>query len=497
VTTLARNDLSQALAQVRRLAARRASLSAAYWLGLSTLVVCLVATAHPQYSESVVGAILIIAASWFPALLWIQKKMGGFPIFPVFALTYTWTFGLPLIYEHPIVTLFRADDQLFAAFSVAGFLLIATAVWYFVREQKTKIPRRCLAMRERGADIIFLGVLFVAIGFTAVVNGGWLDISSGFYSIFRSIILALQGLACFALSYRLGRGELRGPKKLVFKVLMATAVIVSLPPLLMINSMSLVALAAFGYVSGSGKVPWISFTAAIALFGFLQLGKAEMRDHYWGDSDQGPVQPLEYLSFFKEWLSTSFDQLTVPVNRNEDEKHSLIERASLMQLLLYEQTLSSSVPFMFGETYAIVPELLIPRIFYPERATTHEGTYRLNIHYGFQTREQTETTTLGFGLLNEAYANFGLAGMAMLAFALGGFYGWIERWAAVVPLLSARGLFAITVASFSFQTEFAAGVYAAALLQATVALLLLSIFTMQKQANAPRLGTQVPLAVPT
>jgi len=85
----------------------------------------------------------------------------------------------------------------------------------------------------------------------------------------------------------------------------------------------------------------------------------------------------------------------------------------------------------------------------------------------------------------------------MLAFALGGFYGWIERWAAVVPLLSARGLFAITVASFSFQTEFAAGVYAAALLQATVALLVLSIFTMQKQVNAPALGAQVPLAVPT
>jgi hypothetical protein len=496
VTTLARNDLSQTLAQVRRLAVRRASLSAAYWLGLGILVVCLIATAHPQYSESLVGAILIIAASWFPALLWIQKKMGGFPIFPVFALTYTWTFGLPLIYEHPIVTLFRADDQLFAAFSVTGFLLMATVVWYFVRQQRTKIPRRCFAMRERGADIIFLSVLLVSIGFTAAVNGGWLNVSSGIYSIFRSIILALQGLACFALSYRLGRGELRGPKKVIFKVLMATVVIVSLPPLLMINSMSLVALAAFGYVSGSGKVPWISFTAAIAAFGLLQLGKAEMRDHYWGDADQGPVQPMEYPAFFKEWLSTSFDQLSAPVSRDEDEKHSLLERASLMQLLLYEQTLSSTVPFMSGETYMIVPQLLIPRIFYPERAATHEGTYRLNIHYGFQTREQTETTTLGFGLLNEAYANFGLAGMAMLAIALGGFYGWIERWAAVVPLLSARGLFAITVASFSFQTEFAAGVYAAALLQATCGVLLLSVFTMQKRANTSAAGTQMPSAVP-
>src|SRR5205807_10056325 len=97
----------------------------------------------------------------------------------------------------------------------------------------------------------------------------------------------------------------------------------------------------------------------------------------------------------------------------------------------------------------------------------------------------------------EAYANFGLTGMAMLAIVLGGLYGWIERWAAVVPLLSARGLFAITVASFSFQTEFAAGVYAAALSQATCGVLLLAAFTMQKRANALAAGAQIPSAAPT
>src|SRR5260370_13767802 len=141
-----------------------------------------------------------------------------------------------------------------------------------------------------------------------------------------------------------------------------------------------------------------------------------------------------------------------------------------MQLFLYEQILSGSVPFMYGDTYVIVPQLLIPRIFYPEKPTTHEGTYRLNIHYGFQTREQTETTTLGFGLLNESYANFGLIGMALLAVTMWAYYGWVERWASAVPLLSLRGLFAITVASFSFQTEFSAAVYCVVLMQAFVVL---------------------------
>jgi len=66
---------------------------------------------------------------------------------------------------------------------------------------------------------------------------------------------------------------------------------------------------------------------------------------------------------------------------------------------------------------------------------------------------------------------------------MGAYYGWVEGWAAAVPLLSLRGLFAITVASFSFQTEFAAGVYAAALFQSLVALLGLSMVVVRKNRN--------------
>jgi hypothetical protein len=250
-----------------------------------------------------------------------------------------------------------------------------------------------------------------------------------------------------------------------------------------VNSMGIVALAAFGYVSGGGKVPWLSFAAAVLLFGFLQMGKAEMRERYWGDADQGPVQPTAYPAFFGEWISASWDELVATRKGLEEEKASIIERASLMQLLLYEQTLSSQLPFLYGDTYFIVPELMIPRILYPEKPTTHEGTYRLNIHYGFQTREQTETTTLGFGLLNEAYANFGLVGMALLAITLGSYYGMVEQWAAAVPLLSFRGLCAVVVASYSFQTEFAAGVYAAALFQAMFPLAALCFLIMRFQRN--------------
>jgi hypothetical protein len=459
---------------------------AAYWFALSTLVVVVVFTAHAQYPESALGAALIIAAAWLPAFIWIRKEMGGLPIFPVFAVTYTWTFGLPLLYEHPIVKIFEATDQLFAAFTVAGFLLVATLVWYFVRSKHARPPTRCLLMRESGADGIFFLILATTILFTIVTNESTLNLAPGVFSILRAIILAIEALACVVLSFRLGTGQLKGLRAAIFKLLLLILVIVSLPCLLMINSMAIVALAAFGYVSGSGKVPWISFAAGILLFALLHVGKAEMRNRYWGDEDQGPVQLAEYPAFFTEWVTTSLDNLNSSVAKEENE-HTLLERSSLMQILLYEQTLSAQLPFLFGDTYVILPALLIPRIFYPDKPAAHEGTFRLNIHYGFQTREQTETTTIGFGLLNEAYANFGLAGMGILAIVSGAFYGSVERWAAEAPLLSFRGLFAIIVASYSFQTEFAAGVYVAALFQSTIALLGLSLLILRFGRNPMRI----------
>ncbi len=468
---------------LRGLVRRRLGMMAAYWIGLLALIAVVLATAHPQYTESAIGAALIIAAAWTPAWLWIKKGLGGLPIFPMFALTYTWTYGLPLLYEHPIVKIFEATDQLFAAFWVTGFLVLSTIVWLGARKLRVRPPGFCLSMRESGADDIFFVILVASIMFMISVNGAWLNLPAGIYSIIRAVMLAVEALACFALSYRLGTRELTGLKSIVFKILLPILVLVSLPPLEMISSMAIVALAAFGYVSGSGKVPWISFVLAIAAFAFLHLGKAEMRERYWADADQGPVQPAAYPAFFREWISTSIDEIGAPESDIDEEKHSLIERASLMQLFLYERILSGSVPLMCGDTYAIVPQLLIPRIFYPDKPTSHEGTYRLNIHYGFQTREQTETTTLGFGLLNESYANFGFVGIALLAITMGLYYGGVERWAAAAPLLSLRGLFAIIVASFSFQTEFAAGVYAAALFQAVVVLTGLSIFIMRRRSN--------------
>jgi hypothetical protein len=448
------------------------------------LTVALVLTAHPQNWESTVGAAMIIAAGCLPSAIWILKGLGGLPVFPLFAMMHVWAFGIPLLYEHPIVTRFEPERQFFAALSVTGFLVLGTIVWHQMRLRVPKQPPKCFGLESKTAEAVFLLVLVVSIVYTIALIAGWLSfIPSEVFGIIRSVMLALQALSCFVLSYRLGSGELKAGQAWLFKVLFIAFILVGLPTLYLVTPISLIGIATLGYISASGRMPWILLIVTGLGISFLHAGKGDMRAQYWGEAAEPAIEPWEYPVFFGEWMSSSIDSLFGNIPDEDEKSTSIVERSSLMQLLLYEQEMSPDhIPFMWGDTYIIVPELLIPRIVYPTRATSHEGTYRLNINYGFQSREDTENTTIGWGLLNESYANFGLLGMAGLAVVLGAFYGYVEGLALAVPLLSLRGLFVVLVACYAFQVEFSAGVWVTALFQSTVALLGLSVLLMKSRS---------------
>jgi hypothetical protein len=448
---------------------------------VAVFVAVTICTAHPQNFESALGGTLVIVAGCLPCAIWTLKQLGGLPVFPVFALTHIWAFGVPLLYEHPIVIRFLPEEQFLAAISVTGFLLLATLVWHQTRRKPAKSIRQCLSLESRMAETVFLVVLGAGIVFALAANGGWLTFVPGeVFSIIRAVMMALEALSCFVLSHRLGARELGGGQGWLFKALLFCLVVATLPTLYMITGISLVAIAVLGYVSASGKVPWMLIIGFALVLTFLHAGKSDIRQQYWEEEAEGTIQPWDYPVLFGKWATASVEGLWGNIPDEDERGQSMLERSSLLQLLIFEQDCASrGLPFMYGETYVIVPELLIPRIFFPGKPEAHAGTHRLNVYYGFQTEEESEHTTLGFGLLNESFANFGYVGMAMLALALGAFYGYVERVALAVPLLSLRGLFVVVVACFSFQVEYAAGVWASALFQSLVALLGLAFLLMK------------------
>jgi hypothetical protein len=444
-------------------------------VGLAVVILLFVSSARPDSVEGALAAVMIAFASILPTILWIRAGAKGVPSFAMYALTHLWTFALPLVQDHPIVRLFPPEAQLVGGASVAGFLLIATVIWHRVASRKSKPPTHCLMLREYATDVLALLALTMSVIFEASILGGWLRLPPGVYPVLRAIAIAVNALSGFVLSYRLGAKSLGGMESLAFKAIIACLILVLLPSLLLVNAMSVLAILFIGYTLGARRIPWIICLATIAVFFVLHAGKAEMRTRYWKDDEDPVIQPTSYIPFIGEWAKTSLEMLLFIRSSGDTEVQSLFERAGLMHLLLLIQYMTPDVvPYLDGATYTLIPELLVPRFFNPDKIRSHEGTYLLDIHYGLQTEEATEKTTIGFGLLNEAYANFGQFGLVLLAAVVGAFYGTIERWARDMPVLSLRSLFAVLVASYAYQSEFTAGVYVAGLFQSSIALLILA-----------------------
>ncbi|MBD2345487.1 O-antigen polysaccharide polymerase Wzy [Anabaena subtropica] len=438
---------------------------------------------------SKLGAVAVTVAALWPNYLWCSGRAKGMPIFPFFALTHIWTYGLPLVTHHPTVLTYSLESQLFASLTVAGFLILGTSVWFSFVKSVPRIPKYYRALTNQKSNAFFFFILIAGVFFNVSIYGkwGWLSIlTGGLFTAVRATVLGLNALATFVLSYQLGNKELTKIQGTLFIILVFTYMITNSLGYLLVGASSSFLLAVIAFTISSKKVPIIPIVIVLVCVSLLHYGKGSMRAKYWDTTDYY-LQPWEYPTRYAEWIGYSVDYF----NKNnqgdnsptkKEKKESFLERASVIQMLLLAQTKSPDpIPYMYGETYAIIPELLVPRIFNSNKIWSHEGTSLLNIHYKRQTREQTLKTTIGWGLLAESYANFGLIGCGGLAIVLGAIYGKVSRWSINAPILSVQSLFAVIMMSFAFQSEFSAGVYVAALYQSSIILVGIAFFLMKKQ----------------
>jgi hypothetical protein len=70
----------------------------------------------------------------------------------------------------------------------------------------------------------------------------------------------------------------------------------------------------------------------------------------------------------------------------------------------------------------------------------------LNVHFGRQDLEATLTTYIAWGLLPEAYGNFGaITGSVILAIFMGVLFAWIENLTARKLLVSMEGFLSLSL----------------------------------------------------
>jgi len=433
---------------------------------------------------------LIAATSLLPLYFWTRGNISGLPIFPLYGFTFFYTFALQILTRDELTDvrahfILRPADLWGISLIISISLLAGTWTWLKTSQKPEKTPVTCKTFRR---PVLIPAILSIFVGATLVtilIASEKLPVPQAIFSVFRAFAGTGSIVAGFILAYHWGLGQLPKPALIIFLVSLFLYLAASTASLYLITSISLAGVSLAGYVLGKRRIPWLTVLLCVVVFGILHEGKGEMRVKYWGERKAvASVGFLEYPAYFSEWFSKGWKNVTENSPQSSDNQTSIIERSGLIQIFATAYKLSPDpIPYMKGETYKLLPVAIIPRVFYPNKPATHEGQRSINIHYRIQTEDSILGTSIGWGLFNEAYANFGAWGTIGFMAIWGWLSGWVTRKTAHVPLLSFRGMLGVLFLAMCIQTEMASGIWMAALFQAFVILFGIQLFFMIRDRN--------------
>ncbi len=397
------------------------------------------------------GAAFVFVAGLAPAWMWTRRKTFGLPIIPAIAAFDVVWFGVPLLRGHSEIGHYAPDRLFTAAMTETLFLTIVAIVYFYMGRVKQRPPKkvRLMGQTKRSLNgLVHFALLGIAIGSIYAVlfmAGDWWKFANklpgGFQRPMTSGIKLLTYLSMFLLSFSLGARLLNTRQTIFFVSLSALYSSATVLSLFISPLIPVVAALVGGYAIASGKLAWRFLLGLFLILNLLHLGKNEMRGVHWETYDHEllNVYPTGYPELFAEWFNYGLAALGEKRQAEETTKGDLIERMSLIQMLLLSQSMAPEVvSHLNGLTYTRSAGGLVPRFIWPGKPSPHEGQRIMNVHFGLQTEEQTKETYIAWGMLAEAWANFGWGGVIGLALIYGFIFSWLGRITTNVPIVSIR-----------------------------------------------------------
>jgi hypothetical protein len=445
---------------------------------LGAVAACL--TIVGVFAQDVVAYLVIAVPVMVPLLIWLRSGARGMPVLPVLSTLYFIYYAIPLL--RPGIVAYGSEELVWAAAAVGLFLLAAGAAsWPFLGGQTARRDSRNVFSDTQVVPIIFVGI-GGGIAYHLAVSSGSLDGLGSWLGLIRSIVLTLTSVACYLLGYARASRILTGARWAAAGTCLLILLLLALTNLLLVGAV-MNALAAFlGYIITARRVPWTSLVLAFAALAVLHAGKFEVRKAYWLPHTQSLKQNslAQIPGLMVDWVSAGVDALWSG-QKNSD----VFERASLLHMvLLVQRTTPDIIPYLEGETYALLPSMLVPRFLDPEKTISQAGLNLLNIRYGLQNAESAANTTIGWGLISEALANFGYLGVILVGVFFGAGCGALMRFSTGAEVNSVPMF--VTIAAiltlFNLEADFA---YLLTTLAQTVAAVLLPCLFLRFAAGRP------------
>jgi len=466
----------------------RVLLRRTWWAILAALVLGLPLIWGQSSPVVSLATLLMIGFMVAPAGLWLTGRLRGLPIVPAIGLVDVPAFAIPIWSGSEAIDYYTEQEVIGACIAECvflAFLLGATVIL----QKRFRPPATVLALPDsivggtRKQTTLFLGLVGFACLFFVAVPADWAwryvfqYFPNGVFTAARTAATMAGAIGLLFLGMAHGRRELGGVRLVVY-LSISILFLLGLGVSLLLSAFVLqLAIWIGGFVIGRGRVPWIALVSILLLLNLMHHGKWEMRQRYWDQfgGEFQPITPLAYPQYYREWFEAGLRELRAPDDFDSVEsRESILERASLVQMfLLAQRGTATDTPYLRGETYMVVPKLLVPRLLWPDKPRTHLGQILLNVHFGRQTMEDTARTYIAWGMLAESWANFGTFGPPLLGLGLGLFLGAMTAISRGVPMGSARFLLSAVVLYYALNaTQQVVSVWTTSLFQGFVVILL-------------------------
>jgi hypothetical protein len=408
--------------------------------------------------------------------LWLQKAGPCIPVLPLFLLSNLFVYGLS------INTFNQVDlpDHLLDIVSLPLIIwpVAITIGWYFYprsipfskapqiigssADSSPTLPHLLIGIGLAVQILLFSGILFDLLGPPAV----------GLTNPLQTLCAIVTLPGGFIGAYQYSKKSL--PQPILYWSMILLFFVQFLSSFLLSSAQTLVFSVLLGLWIGRSRQAVPITLVTILFLAILQPGKALMRERYWGSAVPRP--PLHELMF--EWVDASNTVMNSP--QLSKETQGLDKRlANLAMLIFVRNQQQNGYQELGGASYAVIPEILVPRFLTPNKVRSQEGQVLLNLHYGRQaSREATETTYIAWGLLPEAVGNYGpLVGPLIIGFLFGLLIRFVELLGASQNLLSKPGLESLVLALLLLQSyEMVASTLFAAAFQSILLIELVSLY---------------------
>lgn len=424
------------------------------------------------------GAIFVLAA--LPAIRWALRSGEGYPAFQVLCLSLIPTEALPLLTKTAELQTFPSETVRTAALVVVAFQLALILTHANVSALPKRHPFWVEPVVNKNIARLLSTTLTLGTIYTMTTTFFYAP-PSGIDGPLRAISSGLSVVSAYTLANYLSGGELPRNLRTLLVINIALQAFTLASGLIMVQGITLAVTAILGYLSRATRVPWVAIGVVVAIVAVLHTGKSTMRERYWSEGRRGISIKLSAVpSFYAEWFTTGFQESREseadPFTPQKKDTNKLLQRSSLFHMLcLVVDNSPERQDFLWGQTYADLPAQFVPRFFWPGKPQVHVSTSKLGIYYGLQDEDATRNTTIGFGLLAESWANFGLAGCIALGVLFGAMHKILWAWTRESPLFSTAGILMITFTAWSFETGQTLSVWTSSFYQAAVVLLVSTV----------------------